>query len=52
MDIWVSGLPLASPLWMGSPSELTQHLIEEGAQIHYEENIDLIPEACKDKATI
>ena len=34
-----------------TPSELTQHLIEEGAQIHYEENIDLIPEACKDKAT-
>lgn len=24
-----------------TPSELTQHLIEEGAQIHYEENIDL-----------
>ena len=21
----------------------------EGAQIHYEENVDLIPEACKDK---
>ena len=34
-----------------TPSELTQHLIEEGAQIHYEENIDLTPEACKDKAT-
>ncbi len=34
-----------------TPSELTQHLIEEGAQIHYEENIDLMPEACKDKAT-
>ena len=34
-----------------TPSELTQHLIAEGAQIHYEENIDLIPEACKNKAT-
>ena len=28
-------------------SELTEHLIAEGAQIHYEENLDLIPEACK-----
>ena len=34
-----------------TPSELTQHLIEEGAQIHYEENINLIPDACKDPAT-
>ena len=25
-------------------SELTEKLIEEGAAIHYEENIDLIPE--------
>ena len=25
-----------------TPSELTQRLIEEGAQVHYEENIDLI----------
>ena len=32
-----------------TPSELTGHLIAEGAQIHYEENIDLIPENCKDK---
>lgn len=32
-------------------SELTECLIAEGAQIHYEENTDLIPEACKDKAT-
>lgn len=34
-----------------TPSELTETLIAEGAQIHYEENIDLIPAACKDKAT-
>lgn len=33
-----------------TPSELTEHLIVEGAQIHYEEDADLIPEACKDKA--
>lgn len=32
-----------------TPSELTRHLEEEGAQIHYEENTDLIPIACKDK---
>lgn len=31
-----------------TPSDLTRKLEEEGAQIHYEENIDLIPEACKD----
>ena len=31
-----------------TPSELTHRLIQEGASIHYEENIDLIPEACKD----
>lgn len=34
-----------------TPSELTGALISEGAQIHYEENVDLIPAACKDKAT-
>lgn len=34
-----------------TPSELTGHLIAEGAQIHYEENAALIPEACKDPAT-
>ena len=28
------------------PSELTQRLAEEGAQIHYEENIGLIPQEC------
>ena len=32
-------------------SELTERLITEGAQIHYEEDIDLIPEECKDKAS-
>ena len=31
-----------------TPTPLTQNLIAEGAQIHYEENADLIPEACKD----
>ena len=34
-----------------TPSELTEHLITEGAQIHYEEDVNLIPEVCKDKAT-
>lgn len=34
-----------------TPSELTETLIAEGAQIHYEENADLIPDACKDKET-
>ncbi|WP_373835015.1 Mur ligase domain-containing protein, partial [Bacteroides heparinolyticus] len=33
-----------------TPSELTERLMKEGAQIHYQEDIDLIPEACKDKA--
>lgn len=34
-----------------TPSELTETLRAEGAQIHYEENIDLIPDTCKDKET-
>lgn len=34
-----------------TPSELTETLITEGAQIHYEENVDLIPACCKDKET-
>lgn len=34
-----------------TPSELTETLIAEGAQIHYEENAGLIPDACKDKKT-
>jgi len=33
-----------------TPCELTERLREEGAQIHYEENVRLIPEAFKDKA--
>ena len=32
-----------------TPTPLTENLIAEGAQIHYEENVRLIPEACKDK---
>ena len=32
-----------------TPTPLTETLIAEGAQIHYEENVRLIPEACKDK---
>ena len=31
-----------------TPSALTKELEKEGLAIHYEENIDLIPEACKD----
>ena len=34
-----------------TPSDLTRHLEQEGIQLHYEENTDLIPEACKDHAT-
>lgn len=34
-----------------TPSELTEHLMTEGAQIHYEENLNLIPEICKDPDT-
>lgn len=29
------------------PTPLTERLIEEGAQLHFEENIDLIPECCR-----
>jgi len=32
-----------------TPSELTEKLIEEGAKIHYSEDIKLIPEECQDK---
>ncbi|KAA6350453.1 UDP-N-acetylmuramate--L-alanine ligase [termite gut metagenome] len=32
-----------------TPCELTEQLINEGVQIHYEENISLIPLACMDK---
>lgn len=31
-----------------TPTPLTQKLIAEGAAIHYEDNINLIPESCKD----
>ncbi|PDP81757.1 UDP-N-acetylmuramate--L-alanine ligase [Prevotella intermedia] len=31
-------------------SDLTRHLEQEGIQLHYEENTDLIPEACKNPA--
>lgn len=34
-----------------TPSDLTQRLTEEGAQIHYEDDISLIPEACKQSQT-
>ncbi len=30
-----------------TPTPLTEKLIEEGAQLHFEENIDLVPECCK-----
>ena len=33
-----------------TPSELTQRLAEEGAQVHYEENIGLIPQECLNPA--
>ncbi len=32
-----------------TPSELTRCLEKEGVLIHYEENVDQIPQACKDK---
>ena len=32
-----------------TPSELTEKLISEGAQIHYEENVDTIPACFKEK---
>lgn len=34
-----------------APTELTERLIAEGAQIHYEENIDLIPIECRNPST-
>ena len=30
-----------------TPSELTRHLEKEGVLMHYEENVDEIPFACK-----
>ena len=32
-----------------TPSELTRKLQEEGARIHYEEDVEQIPSACRDK---
>ncbi|KAA6337066.1 UDP-N-acetylmuramate--L-alanine ligase [termite gut metagenome] len=32
-----------------TPCALTEHLMNEGAQIHYEEDVSLIPPACLDK---
>ncbi|MCF0196644.1 MAG: UDP-N-acetylmuramate--L-alanine ligase, partial [Bacteroidaceae bacterium] len=32
-------------------SELTERLKAEGAQVHYEDNVSLIPEPCRDKAS-
>ena len=32
-----------------TPSDLTRQLEKEGALIHYEENVDTIPDACKQK---
>lgn len=34
-----------------TPSELTSALISEGAEIHYEENVDMIPQCCRDRET-
>ena len=34
-----------------TPSELTETLNKEGAQIHYEDSVSLIPDSCKNKQT-
>lgn len=34
-----------------TPSDLTRQLEKEGAQIHYEENVSLIPQECMNKET-
>ena len=34
-----------------TPSQLTESLISEGAQIHYEDNVSLIPQECLDPTT-
>lgn len=34
-----------------TPSELTEKLIEEGVDIHYTEDTDLIPQCCRDRET-
>lgn len=33
-----------------TPCELTDRLMEEGAQLHFEENVELIPDACKNNS--
>ncbi len=43
------GIPVAG--YDKTPSELTDTLIQEGAEIHFEENVDLIPEAFKDASS-
>ncbi|NLI36110.1 MAG: UDP-N-acetylmuramate--L-alanine ligase [Bacteroidales bacterium] len=43
-DIYVAG-------YDRTPTHLTQQLVAEGAHIHYEENIDLIPLECRDNKT-
>lgn len=32
-----------------TPSDLTEQLCKEGALVHYEDNVDLIPASCRDK---
>ena len=32
-----------------TPSDLTRQLSQEGALVHYEDNVDLIPDCCRDK---
>lgn len=34
-----------------TPSALTRQLEKEGISVHYEENLDLVPQECKDKET-
>lgn len=34
-----------------TPTELTEKLVEEGAQIHYEEDVDLIPPTFRDESS-
>ncbi len=34
-----------------TPSDLTRQLEKEGMMMHYEENVDMIPHACRDKAS-
>lgn len=43
-DIYVAG-------YDRTPTHLTQQLVVEGVNIHYEENVDLIPLECRDNKT-